>query len=404
MKGKNGIGNGYGEEKAQRIAWLISGYLRQTLTEKEHDELDQWVTESENNQKLFEELVNPVRLSKGISELNETKTQDALKRIRAKLEFTPTKATHRKYFAFAIAATFLLMTALYFIYSLIKPQQPAVSRALTTDSLQPGGNYATLRMEDGRTVNLSEIRTGLIDSNGGVEVLKTAEGQLSYEGSRIANPKRHILTTPVGGQYSVLLPDGTRVWLNALSSLSYPTVFNGRERVVEMTGEAYFEVAAQSSVEEPEEKVPFVVIINGARVEVLGTHFNINAYEDEPAIKTTLLEGKIKIDEHFLQPGEQAETDRKGNTVIRKIRDTDPMIAWKNGLFQFEFASIEEIMRQLGRWYDAEILYGGKIDYHFTATIQRNEPVTKILGVLEATNNVRFTIEGKKITIHPKKP
>jgi ferric-dicitrate binding protein FerR (iron transport regulator) len=407
MKESNGYGQGYSEEQAQRTAWLIAGYLQQTLTEEEHDELDQWVTASDENQRLFEELINPAAIQKGLTELGGADSRAALKKIKARLQFDPkkTKANKRRLLPYGIAASLILLAGLYFIYNLMNGKTKTKKPLTEINTIRPGGNYAILKLANGQTINLQDSKNGLIDSTSGSEVLKTADGQLSYVNSGLASIEQHTLTTPVGGQYNVLLPDGSRVWLNAMSSLKYPVSFTDKERVVELTGEAYFEVATQVQAGSANGmnggKIPFIVNTRGMRVEVLGTHFNINAYEDEPTINTTLLEGKVKIAGSELKPGEQAQLDSKGKIDIKENVNTEEIIAWKNGLFQFRSAPIESIMRQVSRWYDAEIVYKGKVDFHFTATIHRHEPVSKLLQVLEEMNNVHFIIEGKKIIVKP---
>jgi transmembrane sensor len=282
--------------------------------------------------------------------------------------------------------------------------------------IQPGGNKATLTLTNGKTIDLETAKNGLIDSTNGSDVLKIADGQLSYEGNSKEKTGEHILSTPAGGQYSVTLPDGSRVWLNSKSSLKYPIVFDEKERVVELEGEGYFEVAHLTPSSSPDgegnRNVPFIVKLkNGSSVKVLGTHFNVMAYDDEGSVKTTLLEGKVivrsqesggTVRSQELEPGEQGI--REGSSEWRVVNsiDTNAVIAWKNGRFQFKDATIETIMRQVARWYDAEIIYEGKIDFHFNATtIYRSEPLEKLLEVLEETNRVHFRVEGKKVFVRP---
>jgi transmembrane sensor len=195
-----------------------------------------------------------------------------------------------------------------------------------------------------------------------------------------------------------LLPDGSRVWLNAASSVRFPVAFTGKERRVEMTGECYFEVAKDPSR-------PFQVGIGVNTVEVLGTHFNINAYADEDVVATTLLEGAVKIEtikkETILRPGQQALIDKNGETKFIDAANLDEAVAWKNGLFSFHAMQIGPLMRQVSRWYDVQVRYEGNISYHFNATIERREDITKLLKLLEGTGNVHFTVEGKTITVKP---
>ncbi|MEP7257618.1 MAG: FecR domain-containing protein, partial [Flavitalea sp.] len=209
----------------------------------------------------------------------------------------------------------------------------------------------------------------------------------------------NMMATPAGRQYSLTLADGTRVWLNASSSISFPTVFGNKKREVSITGEVYFEVA-------PVKTAPFVVKHNGnIEVEVLGTHFNINSYDNEATPRTTLLEGKVKVkfqnSTSILKPGEQASLNKEGNISIASNVDLEEVMAWKNGMFQFDNTAIDAVMRQLARWYDVEIEYRGAILKHFGGNISRDVNLSQVLKILELTGEVKFRIEGKKIIATP---
>lgn len=404
-----------GDAQADRVAYLVAGYLRQTLSEAEHDELDAWINSSEANQQLFEELTDPDTVAKGLEDYALPDTEAALQRIRHKISFTPTHQTpHKNWWPIRIAAAILLLTGLFFAYRLMKPSTDTTTPFVFTDSLPAGGNYAQLRLANGSSINLSEVSTGLLDSSSGSDVLKTAEGQLSYENPEGTMIAYHELSTPVGGTYSVLLPDGTRVWLNASSWLKYPVAFTGKERVVELKGEGYFEVSpltpASSGLRPPSpegegQKTPFIVKLEGERmVEVVGTKFNVNAYEKD--IYTSLLEGKVKTGSsaardalQVIAPGEQAMTDADGAVHIVQDVVMADVVAWTKGQFKFTDAGIASIMQQVQRWYGATIVYEEQVDYHFTATIYRSEPVNKLLELLAATKRVSFRVEGKKIYV-----
>jgi ferric-dicitrate binding protein FerR (iron transport regulator) len=195
----------------------------------------------------------------------------------------------------------------------------------------------------------------------------------------------------------VVLADGSKVWLNAASSLRYPTAFPGSERVVELTGEGYFEISADASK-------PFRVQVNGTEVEVLGTQFNVMAYPDEGGMRTTLVEGKVRISsaggERTMAPGQQAVLKPNGNLSLEAHADIEEAIAWQKGQFLFRDATIEEVCRQLARWYDLEVEYEDKIAHHFNAPIPRNMPLTKALALLEGPNRVQFRLEGKKLFVY----
>jgi ferric-dicitrate binding protein FerR (iron transport regulator) len=409
--------NGRNEASADRVAYLVAGYIRQTLSEQEHDELDAWITASDDNQRLFEELTDPATIRRGLHVMENVDADAARERIKSKISFTDKEIPRAKkrWMPYSTAAAIVVAAGLIVFFMVNRKTKPGKEIA-KTNLIKPGGNYAVLTLTDGRTVNLSEVKNGLIDSTNGNEVLKPTDGQINYESHSNAVNEFHVLTTPAGGQYSVALPDGSRVWLNSLSSLRY-AVNNipGRTRVVELTGEGYFEVAHLTSPglkATPsgggEKKIPFIVMAKGVMVEVLGTHFNINAYSDEPTVSTTLLEGKVRVgsgkssvNSRELNPGEQAMIDKQGMISVNKNIVADEVLAWKNGMFLFHDSPIEYVMRQVARWYDAEIVYEGKVDHHFNATIYRKEPLAKLLKLLGETDEVHFKVEGKKIIVKP---
>ncbi|RQO75105.1 anti-sigma factor [Pedobacter sp. KBW06] len=303
---------------------------------------------------------------------------------------------------------FVLGIGIFFVFRPARQQERISYRQ---NEIGIGGNRAVLTLADGRNISLTDAVNGTIAEEPGIKVTKTRDGQLLYTLSGKPSAQQKVayntITTPKGGQYQVILPDGTRVWLNAASSLEYPTAFSAAERKVVLKGEAYFEVARQFP-----KKVPFIVQTDRAKVEVLGTHFNVNAYDNEPFTKTTLLEGKVSVSypesAHavVLTPDQQAWNDKKAglNTAIRVITvDPEFEIAWKKGWFMFNDERIESIMRKISRWYDVEVVYEGKITAQqvFGGTVNRFENVSKVLEMLELTNAVHFKIEGRKITVMP---
>ncbi|MDB4923995.1 FecR family protein [Mucilaginibacter sp.] len=266
-------------------------------------------------------------------------------------------------------------------------------------NITPGSNKAILTLQDGSKIVLNDAKDGTLAQQGNANVVKLANGQLVYNKTN-AEPEKvlyNTMTTPRGGQYKLTLPDGTEVWLNSASSITYPTAFVGKERNVNITGEAYFEVAKNK-------EKPFRVRSGNQTIEVLGTHFNVMAYADEDAIKTTLLEGSVKIVENneasILKPGEQAIVDKNGSVKIGPAL-VDEALAWKNGYFKFNRVNIKYIMRQLARWYDVDVLYEGNIkNDEFVGTIGRGENIRQVLHILEL-DNVHFKIEDKKIIVLP---
>jgi len=281
----------------------------------------------------------------------------------------------------------------------------------------PGGNKAVLILADGSHVELDSARNGDIGQQGGARVIKQDSDRLIYKrggggaAAGLAGTLYNTIQTPRGGQYQVVLADGTKVWLDAASSLKFPIKFSGDERLVELTGEAYFEVA--------HDKIPFKVHIrnngvDGGEVQVLGTHFNVNAYNDEAAIRATLLEGSVRFvrggSAKVLKPGQQAvvgsgstASGKAGGDAIQVVSDADveAAVAWKNGYFQFNGADTRTVMRQLSRWYDIEVSYEGTPpERQFGGEIARSKYLSVVLQVLEQSN-IHFRMEGNKLVVTP---
>src|SRR4030095_733458 len=263
----------------------------------------------------------------------------------------------------------------------------------------PGGDKATLTLADGSSIVLDDAQNGTLAQQGSSKVIKLG-GKLMYDATN-KNSKEIVyntISTPNGGQYQLELPDGSLVWLNATSSIHFPTSFIGKERRVEITGEAYFEVAKNHDM-------PFIVAVNRAEVQVLGTHFNVNAYSDEDDVKTTLLEGSVRVvsgaNNNMIKPGQQSQLTTDGMIKVVSNVDVDEVVAEKNGMFDFETAGIETVMRQLSRWYDVEIEFKGKTDDLFVSEMRRNIKLSDALKALELTGKVKFEIQGKKIIVMP---
>jgi hypothetical protein len=262
--------------------------------------------------------------------------------------------------------------------------------------IPPGANRAILTLSDGKIISLDSARKGRLAQQGNISIKKMDSGVLSYQmiDPSIFPTKEefNILAVPRGGQYRIRLPDGTNVWLNSASTLKYPTVFHGSRRMVELSGEGYFEVAKDPMF-------PFEVKASDAKIEVLGTHFNVNAYADEPTLKISLAEGAVKVNGAVtLKPGEEAQINHQGEVNTVEC-DLNSVLAWKNGQFLFKSTALDEVMRQVARWYDSEISYEANLNEHFNAELSRDVPVSKLLHFLEQTNRVHFKIEDKKITV-----
>ena len=318
---------------------------------------------------------------------------------------------------FAVAACLLIAAGMAFLTWRHATFFRSAGVMANKNDVMPGGNRASLTLANGTVIDLDSSGSGLLTRQGSVAISKKGNGQLIYTaggrtgeaGTRAASPageQMNVLATPRGGQYQVILPDGSRALLNAASSLRYPTVFTGKERKVTLTGEAYFEVTKDPGK-------PFVVETINMRVQVLGTSFDIMAYENEAAIRTTLLTGKVKeisgghgslagqgADSITLAPGQQAVLRRDGDRLTREVIDTDEVIAWKEGLFLYSNrVDIPTIMRQLERWYDIDVHYQGAVPAQtFYGGIQRSLPLSKVLSILERTG-VKFKVEGKDITV-----
>jgi len=282
------------------------------------------------------------------------------------------------------------------------PAPPAIASLPAKNDIAPGGNRAILTLADGTQIPLDSANAGQLAQQGNTNIIKLDSGQLAYRpatGAAATTLLYNTISTPRGGQFRITLPDGTQVWLNASSSLRYPTAFTGRERRVELSGEAYFEVAKNAGM-------PFRIGSKEMEVEVLGTHFNVMAYDDEEVLKTTLLEGAVKVTRNGssrqLQPGQQARVHRgSGSMDVLEDANTEEAVAWKNGFIQFEGQDIKAAMRMLARWYNVEVDYRGAVPAHFRGIIPRNVPVSQVLKMMELTGEVQFTIEGNKIIVSP---
>jgi ferric-dicitrate binding protein FerR (iron transport regulator) len=312
-------------------------------------------------------------------------------------------SSRRQWWKYAAAAAILLAVGLgIYRFTADKPSPAIVARQTVTNSptdIQPGGNKAMLTLADGSVVALNDVANGVLANQGGTNVVKLANGELAYEsGNRQADAVLfNTIVTPRGGKYRLTLPDGSKVWMNAESTLRYPTAFNGDTREVSLTGEAYFEIAHNSAQ-------PFHVQVRDIKVEVLGTHFDIMAYENEGVIATTLVEGSVRVSSSSqqlqLKPGQQALQDNNGAgmKIINEV-DIQQVLAWKNDYFQLSGDRLDRLMRQLERWYDVSVVYNGPVpEKRFGGKILRSSPLSDVLKALELSE-VKFRVEGKTITV-----
>lgn len=310
----------------------------------------------------------------------------------------------RRYRLFAAAAVLLLLvtTGAYFFFRKDQQNNTIAESKPVKPEKNPGRNTAVLTLADGSKIELDSAGNGIIATQGATNVL-LQQGQLAYDAQQNVAEKSvayNTITTPRGGEFALTLPDGTKVWLNAASSLRFPTVFTGGKRRVELTGEAYLEVAEDKAH-------PFEVQIRDVNVSVLGTQFNIMGYDDEPMLVTTLVSGAVKVETagkfpQMLVPGEHAVLDHSSGKLLVEKADIVEETAWKNGQIHFNGANIRQIMRQVSRWYDADIVFKGNVaDLDFTCTVSRKDKLSKLLGLLELTGAVHFTMENGKIIVQP---
>lgn len=319
----------------------------------------------------------------------------------------------RKWLRMAAAASIIFIVGVG-TYLLVRTRKTDLAKTENTkpavkQDVAPGGNKAVLTLANGNTIILDNAANGTLANEGNSKVVKTSNGQLVYTvpgGNASVAITYNTLSTPRGGQYQLALPDGSKVWLNSASSITFPTAFTSDERKVSITGEAYFEIVPIPL--HSGKKMPFTVEKGNVSVEVLGTHFNVNAYDDEDAMRTTLLEGKVKVvtknaesyQEAILKPGEQVSVSHSSQLSHPIPVQTDEVMAWKNGMFLFENATIKSVMRQLSRWYDIEVEYKGVIkNDSLDMEVPRNTNLSDVLKVIESTAGIKLKIEGKKVTV-----
>jgi ferric-dicitrate binding protein FerR (iron transport regulator) len=338
-----------------------------------------------------------------------------------------TKAPVRKMLWLRVAAAAIVVSMLsvagYFYLDnngLHSVAQTEMQPQLKKDAV-PAGNRAVLTLSDGREILLDSANSnGTLVQQGNTKIIKLNDGELVYNSSNEKSGEilYNTISTPKGGQYQVVLADGSKVWLNAASSLRFPTSFMGQERRVELSGEGYFEVEENPAKPFIVSSIP-AVTGNGRAVEVkvLGTHFNVNSYADEAHIKISLLKGRVEVanlnkynipgtasgenNTKILKPGEQAEINDSKSIRVKENVDMDEVMAWKNGYFSFSNADLESVMRQLARWYDVDVVYEGTIPKRqFEGKMHRDLNLSEVLKIIE-TNNVHFTIKGNKIVVNP---
>lgn len=385
-----------------RIAYLLAVYSEGKANAEEEQELFDWAAKGEEGpvKEHIEKLISSFQVCDAVIPvdwerlyqriLEEKNTRDARPIIKM------------SWMRWAAAAVILMLGAGYYLFiadpGKYRPELAGTEQIKKNDVAPPDGINAVLVLGNGQQIILDSTADGMLAVQGSVKIVKLPDGQVAYQGSG-QGTQYNTLRNPRGSKViGLTLADGSKVWLNAESSLRYPVAFTGNERRVEITGEAYFEVARNADM-------PFVVKKGETFVRVLGTHFNVNAYDDERSLNVTLLEGSVSVatshspQPKLISPGEQAQVGKSGEISLVNPVDIDEVMAWKNDLFSFKGASIEHIMRQVSRWYDVEVIMEKPVSEKFYAEVSRSTNVSTLLKMLEATRSVQFSIEGKTIRV-----
>lgn len=392
----------------ERLKYLLEQVQQQRATQAQYKELLQFISDDDTGEIVRQlDAIHATGPSAATTdaEYNHPYWQSVVKEILDSDKFVQQEPVKKRayfmqrYWWAAACALFIVSGTYYYLSTYTRPT--AIVATSPVKDIAPGGNRAVLTLSDGSQIPLDSAGNGVLAQQGNTRITKLSNGQLAYNesGGREDQVLYNTMSTPLGGQYKLTLPDGTAVWLNAGSSIYYPTAFTGQERKVTITGEVYFEVAKN-------EKMPFLVKANNITIAVLGTHFNINAYKDEASTNTTLIEGAVKIIAHqqqTLTPGQQARVSATGQSIqVVDHVDLSQVLAWKEGFFSFNDADLPTVMRQLSRWYNVDVKYEGDIPQRvFTGEIGRNLSLSQVLKGLSKTR-IRYRIEnGNRIVIQP---
>lgn len=395
-------------DQAFRASQLIVAYLQGDLSVEEQLELDAWIEETDENRALFSELTNHDRLNEELNEyyVPESRKRAALRRIRRKLFLRNVKVfgiiplMALRYVAAAAVIGFIA-TAIYFYGIKNRSTSAPTNVAKETKEIPPGdGNQVVLTLADGTTIKLDSSGNGLLAQQNGTEIMKQKDGQVIYLSgdNKSGEVSMNSISTPRGKQHELILPDGSRVWLNALSKIDFPTAFTGKQRNVSISGEAYFDVVRDKSK-------PFHVNVDGMDIKVTGTKFNINAYKDEATVKSTLFEGGVKVTKEEvtvdLMPGQQVELNQKTNQFkVVNSADLEATAAWKDGVFYLNNIDVASLMRQAARWYDIEVEYpNGVPSVTLFGEIDRNTNLSELMKVLNESGIKTRLVDGKTLQI-----
>lgn len=405
-----------------RLQYLLDKLFHRQCSQDEKEELALWVETVPNDEEWKERLSRIWNSFEPLEKMEPARADTILKEILKQENNKPAgfKFLKPRYssvssqmmrWSVAAAAIIGILIILSVIFLSKKPMPDG--RMLSSNNIagqndiKPGDNKAMLTLANGKTVILDSIHNGLLTNQQNGQIIKVNSGLLKFTQQTTGDKQPatiayNTVTTPLGGQYQIILPDGSEVWLNSGSSMKFPTAFLEKEREVTISGEAYFEIAKNADR-------PFIVHIISSdgqgqgSIQVLGTEFNVNAYNDAPTVKTTLIDGSIKVlngnDSKLLTPGEQAEMNHDGAIKINKGINLNQIIAWKNGLFDFDGNNIEEVMQQIAKWYNIEVKYQSVPSAKYIGTISRNVNISEVLRMLEMTGTVRFKIEGRTVMV-----
>ncbi|MFZ4860738.1 FecR family protein [Sphingobacterium sp. Mn56C] len=399
------------------IRELFIKYLNNTCTAQEEEQVNELLNQPEMLALLYRLMEE---IDRNVEETNDALDTDSKmlgwqKEISSRIgqsvldEFdknnSPKKLWNQnimRYAAAVIGLIFLASGAWFLIKSKIAPSTQDFAQK--NEQVLPGVDQATLTLANGKVVSLSEASNGEIAEQSGVQIEKTADGNVVYsvKEDAIATSAYNTIATPRGGQYQVVLPDGSKAWLNAASSLSFPVQFQPNERRVKMTGEVYFEVAKLANKERTG-RVPFFVETDKQTIQVLGTQFNVNAYTDEPFTRTTLVEGSVRIhaanssNSILLKPGQQAVL--KDQFTVNTIA-VQGVISWKNGDFVFQGESLANILRQVSRWYDVDIDCPEELGkLRFNGMVSRSKPLSSLINIIQSTQKVNIELQGRRLIV-----
>jgi len=396
--------------KTDRLYNLLDAYQRQSISPEEKQELLQALADPSNAEILKEWIAERWEKEKLPELLSSGQSQQLYENIREVIKPKKKIVYYYPLSRIAVAAVVVLMiTGAYFLFS-DRHDQPLEQLSTTIAQFQdvnpPDASRARITLANGQVLYLDSLANGQLAQQKGVEIIKLDDGQLQYKGTS-AEIVYNTLDNPRGSEViSITLADGTKVWLNAASQITYPTSFSNESRNINLSGEAYFEVAK-------DEAHPFIVNVREkAEVRVLGTMFNIKAYEDEPIIKTTLIEGSVQVKRKSenlslsdirLVPGQEATLEEDGNLTVKKV-DTNESVAWKKGMFYFNDTDLESIMKSLARWYDVDVKFKAEElkSLTFGAVISRRSNISVITKLIEMTGTVSFDISGKEVTVSTK--